>query len=463
MFRKILIANRGEIAVTIIRACRELGIRSVAVFSEADRDALHTQLADESICIGPAAPKNSYLNAQAVLAACSITGADAIHPGFGFLSENPAFATMCEKCHVTFIGPSPETMRLMGDKATARRTAMAAGVPVTPGSKDIVPDLSAAKAQAADIGYPVMIKATSGGGGRGMRVAMAPHELENGFMAARAEAKAAFGDDRVYIERFVENPRHVEIQIMADQYGNVVYYGDRDCSVQRRNQKIIEEATSPFVDRLLRRRMGETAVQLADAVHYVGAGTVEFLVDADKQFYFMEMNTRIQVEHPVTEAITGSNLIKEQIRVAAGYRMSVQQNEIAYNGHAIECRINAEDPLNNFLPVPGKIRHLMLPGGIGVRVDSAIYNGYTIPPYYDSMLAKVIVHAPSRPEAIARMRRVLTEFVIDGVPTTIDFHLAVFRDPDFIAGQYDIGYLGRKLPQMIHSLQERTSTGAERK
>ncbi|HHX36953.1 MAG TPA: acetyl-CoA carboxylase biotin carboxylase subunit [Clostridiaceae bacterium] len=455
MFRKILIANRGEIAITIIRACREMGIRSVAVFSEADRQALHAQLADESICIGPAPPQSSYLNPQALLAACSITGAEAIHPGFGFLSENAAFATMCAKMHITFIGPSPETMRLMGDKATARETASNAGVPITPGSTGIVTDLAMAQAEAERIGYPVMVKAASGGGGRGMRIAREPEELKNAFMAARVEAKAAFGDDRVYIERFLQNPRHVEIQLMADQYGNVVHYGDRDCSIQRRNQKMIEEATSPFVDRHLRRQMGEVAIRLAAAVGYTGAGTVEFLVDAEKSFYFMEMNTRIQVEHPVTEAITGTNLIKEQIRVAAGYRLSQQQNEISFIGHAMECRINAEDPLNNFLPTPGVIKNLVVPGGLGVRIDSALYPGYEIPSYYDSMLAKVIVHAPTRREAIARMRRVLTEFLIEGVKTNIDFHLLILRDPEFIAGDYDIGYLGRKLPQMIHDLQER--------
>ncbi|NLL64358.1 MAG: ATP-grasp domain-containing protein, partial [Clostridiaceae bacterium] len=319
----------------------------------------------------------------------------------------------------------------------------------------LVDDFKMAQAEAERIGYPVMIKATSGGGGRGMRIAMEPGELENAFGAARTEAKVAFGDDRVYIERFLKNPRHVEIQIMADQYGNVVHFGDRDCSIQRRNQKMLEEATSPFVDRHLRRQMGEVAIRLAAAVGYVGAGTVEFLVDADKSFYFMEMNTRIQVEHPVTEAITGANLIKEQIRVAAGYRLSQQQNEISFQGHAIECRINAEDPLNNFMPTPGVIKNLVVPGGIGVRIDSAMYPGYEIPSFYDSMLAKVIVHASSRQEAIARMRRVLTEFLIDGVKTNIDFHLAILRDPDFIAGDYDIGYLNRKLPQMIHDLQTR--------
>ncbi len=453
MFRKILIANRGEIAVTIIRACREMGIRSVAVYSEADRDALHTQLADEAICIGPAALPQSYLNAQAILAACSITGAEAIHPGFGFLSENPVFATMCEKLHISFIGPSAEAMRLLGDKATARKTAAEAGVPITPGTKDVVPTLAEAKELGAEVGYPVMVKAASGGGGRGMRVAMAAHELENAYLAARSEAKAAFGDDRVYIERFVEDPRHVEVQIMADRYGNVVHFGDRDCSIQRRNQKMLEEATSPFVDNRLRKEMGEVAVRLAQAVGYEGAGTIEFLVDRNRNFYFMEMNTRIQVEHPISEAITSSNLIKEQIRVAAGYRLSKTQGEIHFNGHAIECRINAEDPLNNFLPHPGKIKTLMVPGGIGVRIDSAIYQGYTIPPYYDSMLAKVIVHAPTRAEAISRMRRALTEFLVDGVPTNIDFHLAILRDPEFISGEYDIGYLNRKLPQIINDLQ----------
>jgi len=449
MFSKILIANRGEIAVTIIRACRDMGIRTVAVCSEADRKALHTQLADECICIGPAAARDSYLNAQAILTACTITGAEAIHPGFGFLSENAAFARMCQKCGIQFIGPKPQTIELMGDKATARKTAMAAHVPVTPGSHDIVESLSDALHAADEIGYPVMIKASAGGGGRGMRIAMDRDALPGAMSTAKAEARACFGDDRVYLERFVRNPRHIEIQLMADQYGQVVHLGDRDCSIQRRNQKILEEALSPASDEQLRSRMGEAAVRLAASVGYEGAGTIEFLVDSDKNFYFMEMNTRIQVEHPVTEAITGVNLIQEQIRVAAGEPLSLTQQGIRFTGHSIECRINAEDPRHGFRPSPGTITALHLPGGPGVRVDSAIYQGYTIPPDYDSLIAKLIVYAPDRPSAIARMRRALMEFLITGVETNIDFHLAILRDPDFIAGNYHIGYLGMKTEQLL--------------
>ena len=452
MFRRILVANRGEIAVTIIRACRELGIRSVAVCSEADRDALHALLADETICIGPAASAASYLNRQAILSAAVISDADAIHPGFGFLSENAAFARMCEQMHITFIGPSSEAMAMLGDKNRARQSAMAAGVTVVPGSSTVLDSVSDARRTAQQIGYPVIIKAASGGGGRGMRIVHDERELQHAFLAARAEAQASFGDARVYMERYIIEPRHVEIQLMGDRYGDVVHYGERDCSIQRRNQKLIEESPSPLLTPALRREMGEAAVRLARSVGYEGAGTIEFLVDADRQYYFMEMNTRIQVEHPVTEAVTDSNLIREQILVAAGERLSRRQRDISLRGHAIECRINAEDPQQDFRPQPGRIRNLILPGGHGVRVDTALYPGYEIPPWYDNLLAKVIVHAPDRDQAIARMRRALTECIIDGVPTNIDFQLAILRDPVFLSGDAHIGYIGQRLPQLLHSV-----------
>lgn len=454
MFHKILIANRGEIAVTVIRACRDMGIRTVAVYSEADREALHVQLADEAICIGPASSRDSYLNAQAILAACSVSGAEAVHPGFGFLSENPAFARMCQKLGIIFIGPSAEIMSRMGDKATAKKTALAAGVPVVPGSEDLPENVADALKAAKAIGFPVMIKATAGGGGRGMRIASSEEELPRAYLAARQEARACFGDDRVYLERFILNPHHVEVQILADRFGSVVHLGDRDCSIQRRNQKMLEEARSPFISEKTRQAMYDTSLKLAKKVGYTGVGTLEFLVDSDGSFYFMEMNTRIQVEHPISEAVTGVNLIQEQIKAAAGEPLNLRQSDIRFHGHSIECRINAEDPLQNFRPSPGKITGLLQPGGNGVRIDSAIYQGYEIPPYYDSLLAKVIVWAEDRPSAIARMRRVLTEYAIVGVPSTIDFHLAILRDPEFIRGQYDITYLNRKMPQFLENLQE---------
>jgi len=449
MFEKILIANRGEIAVTIIRACRDMGIRTVAVCSEADKTALHTQLADECLCIGPAASKDSYLNPQAILTACAVTGAQAIHPGFGFLSEIPAFARMCEKCNIKFIGPSHEIIERMGDKSQARKTAAEAGVPVVPGTAGIVGNLADALKAAETIGYPIMVKASAGGGGRGMRIAMRAEDMPQAYQTAKSEAQACFGDDRVYLEKFVREPHHIEIQLLADEHGNVIHVGERDCSIQRRNQKILEEARSPFSNDELRDKMGKAAVKLAKHVGYTGVGTIEFLVDADHNFYFMEMNTRIQVEHPISEAITGINLIQEQIRSAAGKRLKLKQKDIKFNGHAIECRINAEDPVNGFRPSPGTIKSLHLPGGPGVRVDSAIYQGYTVPPYYDSLLAKLIVHAPTRAEAIARMRRALMEFLISGLDTNIDFHLAILRDPDFIAGNYNIGYLGQKTDELL--------------
>ncbi|MEA4889721.1 MAG: acetyl-CoA carboxylase biotin carboxylase subunit [Clostridiaceae bacterium] len=454
MFQKILIANRGEIAVTIIRACREMGIRSVAVCSEADRTALHAQLADECICIGPAAAGASYLNAQALLTACLVSGAEAIHPGFGFLSENAAFARMCEKCGLVFIGPTETIISRMGDKASARQTAAEAGVPVIPGTEGVLDSVTDALRAASQIGYPVMIKAAAGGGGRGMRLAWSADELPAAWQTARAEAQACFGDYRVYLERFVQNPRHIEIQLLADQNGRVIHLGDRDCSIQRRHQKMLEEAVSPFSDDALRREMGDAAVRLARAVDYRGVGTVEFLVDADRHFYFMEMNTRIQVEHPVTEAVTGVNLVQEQIKAAAGLPLELKQTDIRFTGHAMECRINAEDPAHGFRPCPGQVESLHLPGGPGVRVDSALYQGYVIPPDYDSLIAKLIVHAPTRDQAIARMRRALMEFLISGVETNIDYHLAILRDPEFLSGRYDIGYLGRKndqLQQQLHA------------
>ena len=458
MFDKILVANRGEIAVTVIRAARDMGIRTVAVYSEADQNALHAQLADESICIGPAASRDSYLNMQAVLTAASISGAQAIHPGYGFLSENASFARLCQKCGMVFISPSDTAMEKMGDKATARKTAAAAGVPVVPGSVGIVATLADAQREAERIGYPVMVKATAGGGGRGMRVAEDAAGLVSAFQTAQSESLAGFGDDRVYLERFMKNPHHIEIQLMADNHGDVVYLGERECSIQRRNQKLLEEALSPFVSRELVARMGDAAVNLARSVGYTGAGTVEFLVDESGSFYFMEMNTRIQVEHPVTEAVTGTNLIREQILIAAGEKLSFRQEDIRFSGHAIECRILAESPEDGFRPSPGTITALHVPAGAGVRVDSAMYNGYTIPPHYDSMIAKVIVHAPDRPQAIQRMRRALTEFLVEGIKTNIDYQLAILRNADFIAGQYDIGFISRHGTSLLaHKDTERRS------
>ncbi|HOO61878.1 MAG TPA: acetyl-CoA carboxylase biotin carboxylase subunit [Bacillota bacterium] len=445
MFSKVLIANRGEIAVTVIRACRDLGIQTVAVCSEADRNALHACLADECVCIGPASSKDSYLNMQAILSACLTTGAEAIHPGFGFLSENPQFARLCEKCGITFIGPTASLMEQMGNKANARSTAESAGVPVIPGSKGILRSVTEAKEEAKSIGFPVMIKASAGGGGRGMRVAQNETELEAAYSMAKAEAKACFGDDEIYMEKLVIEPRHIEIQLLCDGYGHAVHLGDRDCSVQRRNQKVIEEASSPFMTEELRILMGDAAVCLSRKIGYIGVGTIEFLVDKERNFYFMEMNTRIQVEHPISEAITGVNLVEEQIRVAAGEVLRFSQRDIVLKGHAIECRINAEDPENDFRPCPGIIETLILPGGQGVRVDSAIYPGYEVPPHYDSLLSKVIVWAPTREEAIVRMRRALTEFVIVGVKTNIDFHLSILSEPDFIAGIYDNTYLTKRM------------------
>ena len=441
MFRKILIANRGEIAVRIIRACREMGIATVAVYSEADREALHTQLADEAVCIGPAAATDSYLNMEQILSACIATKADAIHPGFGFLSENSRFVEMCEKCNITFIGPTAEMMDKMGNKSQARLTMIDAGVPVVPGTKEPVYDAKRGAAMAECIGYPVMIKASSGGGGKGMRIAFGPDDFEESFQVAQLESVRGFGDNTMYIEKYVQEPRHIEFQIMADKFGNVVQFGERDCSIQRNHQKMIEESPSVALTPELRRRMGEAAVSAAKAVHYESAGTIEFLLDKDKNFYFMEMNTRIQVEHPVTEMVSGVDLMKEMIRVAAGEPLSVKQEDIHLQGHAMECRINAEDPAHHFRPCPGVIEEIHLPGGNGVRIDTAAYNGYEIPPFYDSMIAKVIVHGRTRQEAIDKMRSTLGELIIDGVTTNVDFQYEILDNEDFQAGEITTDFI----------------------
>ncbi|MDE7398077.1 MAG: acetyl-CoA carboxylase biotin carboxylase subunit [Oscillospiraceae bacterium] len=443
MFNKILIANRGEIAIRIMRACRELGIKTVAVYSTADKSALHAQIADEAICIGAAPSKDSYLNTKSIIAACEVTGANAIHPGFGFLSENADFARLCEKCGITFIGPSPKTMDEMGDKAHARQTMIDAGVPVIPGSDGIVKTLEDAKAVCREVGYPVMVKATAGGGGRGIRLVESESDLEAKFNEASAEAAANFGNGDLYIEKFVVNPRHIEVQLLSDDYGNVVHLGERDCSLQRRNQKVLEESPSPIMTDELRAKMGAAAVAAAKACGYRNAGTIEFLVDKDRNFYFMEMNTRIQVEHPVTEFVTGIDLVKAQIRIASGEKLWFTQDDVHVTGHAIECRINAEDPRNNFRPCPGVIRSIHVPGGFNVRIDSAAYVGYEIPPYYDSMIAKLIVKGMDREEAIAKMRVALAEFIIDGVETNIDFHLRLIRNESFESGEFDNGFLNR--------------------
>lgn len=444
MFNKILIANRGEIAIRIMRACRELGIKTVAVYSTADKSALHAQIADEAVCIGPAATKDSYLNTKSLLAACEITHAEAIHPGFGFLSENADFARLCEKCGIKFIGPAPEVMDAMGDKANAKKTMVSAGVPVVPGSDGVVPTIDEAKKICAEIGYPVMVKASAGGGGRGIRLVEREEELEAQYTAAQQEALQFFGNDEVYIEKFIINPRHVEIQLLADEHGNVVHLGERECSLQRKNQKVLEESPSPIMTPDLRERMGSAAVAAAKVSGYQNAGTIEFLVDKDRNFYFMEMNTRIQVEHPVTELVTGIDLVKAQIRIAAGEELWFTQDDVKLTGHAIECRINAEDPRHNFRPCPGKIKSLHVPGGFGVRIDSAVYAGYEITPYYDSMIGKMLVTAPTREEAIMKMRVALSEFIIEGVDTNIDFQLCLLKDEDFENGNFDIGFLNRK-------------------
>ena len=434
-FSKILIANRGEIALRIIRTCEEMGIATVAVHSTVDRSALHVQMADETVCIGEAPSNKSYLNIPNIIAAALTRGASAIHPGYGFLAENARFAEICADHNITFIGPTPHAMRSMGDKATAKATMQKANVPTVPGSKGLLENAKEAAVLAEEIGYPVIVKATAGGGGRGMRMVKEAAELEKMFLAAQGEAEASFGNPGVYLEKFVENPRHIEFQILADSHGNVVHLGERDCSIQRRHQKLLEEAPSAVLDAELRRKMGEAAVRAAQSINYVGAGTVEFLVAQDGSFYFMEMNTRIQVEHPVTEMVTGVDLIAEQIRAAQGDRLSFTQEDIVLRGHAIECRVNAEDPDHNFRPNPGRISGYLAPGGLGVRMDSHVYTDYEIPPYYDSLIGKLIVWGPNRTTAIRRMRRALRECAITGLPTTIGFHQKVLEHPKFLAGE----------------------------
>ena len=439
MFRKILIANRGEIALRIQRACRELGILTVAVHSTADATAMHVRLADEAVCIGPPPAKDSYLNVGAILTAAHITGADAVHPGYGFLSENAGFADMVEAHGMTFIGPSPTHISMMGDKIAAKTAMATLGVPLVPGSAGAVPDLATARAVAESIMYPVLIKAAAGGGGRGMRVARSPSELEDAFRGARTEARSAFGNDAVYIEKYLDRPRHIELQIMADSFGNVVHFGERDCSLQRRHQKVLEEAGSPALSPAQRNDLGATATAALRQLGYRNAGTLEFLYQ-DGQFAFIEMNTRLQVEHPITEMVCDVDLVREQIRVAAGAELGYEQKDIAFSGHAIECRINAEDPVT-FMPTPGRVTSYHAPGGLGVRIDSALYAGYFVPPYYDSMVAKLIVHAPTRTDAINRMRRALDEFAVEGIKTTIPLHRRIVDAPEFQAGDYTIHWL----------------------
>lgn len=442
MIRKLLIANRGEIAVRIIRACKELGIETVAVFSEADREALHVQLADEAYCIGPTASKDSYLNFTNIISVANLTGSDAIHPGYGFLAENADFAELCRECNIIFVGPSPEAISKMGTKDVARETMKQAGVPIVPGSNGIIKDVKEALEIAEKIEYPVIIKATAGGGGKGIRIARNEEDLEKGIRITQQEAATAFGNPGVYLEKYIEDFRHVEIQVLADSHGNTIHLGERDCSIQRRLQKLLEETPSPALTPEIREKMGDAAVKAAEAVQYTGAGTVEFIYDHNKQsYYFMEMNTRIQVEHPVTEMVTGTDLIKEQIKVASGEHLSLTQEEVTFNGWAIECRINAENPAKNFMPSAGKIEMYLPPGGLGVRVDSAAYPGYTIPPYYDSMIAKLITYGATREEAISRMKRALSEFVIDGVHTTIPFHLRLLNNETFKSGDFNTKFL----------------------
>lgn len=450
MFRKVLIANRGEIALRVIRACREMGMRTVAVYSEADRESLHVRFADEDVCIGPPPARESYLNIPRIIAAAEITGADAIHPGYGFLAENAEFSEVCGRSEITFIGPTPQQIRLMGDKAAARRTMVEVGVPVVPGT-DAMADVDEALVRAEEIGFPVLIKAAAGGGGKGMRVATGADEFARQFTMARNEAAAAFNDDTVYIEKYLARPRHIEFQILGDQHGRIIHLGERDCSIQRRHQKLLEEAPSPALSSALRQRMGEAAVRGARAIDYVGAGTIEMLLDEDESFYFMEMNTRIQVEHPVTEMVTGFDLIKEQIRAAAGLPLSIPTDQVDLRGHAIECRVNAEDPARNFAPSPGTITAFHQPGGPGVRVDTHVYAGYRVPPFYDSLLAKLIVHGGTREEAIARMRQSLSSFVLEGVHTTIPFLQQVMDDPEFIAGRVDTKFLERMVSERTTS------------
>ena len=444
MLKKVLIANRGEIAVRIIRACREMGIRTVAIYSEADKNALHVSLADEAICVGPAPSNKSYLNMKAILEAACLTGADSIHPGFGFLSENSTFAKICEEMGIKFIGPDYRLIELLGNKSKAKETMKNAGVPVVPGSDGLIKSKIEAISLAEEIKYPVMLKASAGGGGRGIRVAYNKEQLEKEYDLVKQEAKISFNDDSLYLEKFVENPRHVEIQVLADEHGNVVHLGERDCSVQRRNQKILEETPSPILDDKTRKKMGEAAITAVKQIGYTNAGTIEFLVDKNKEFYFMEMNTRVQVEHPVTEMVTGIDIIKEQIKIASGEVLSYKQKDIVFNGHSMEVRINAEDPDKNFMPCPGTITDLHMPGGNGIRIDTAIYPGYKIPPTYDSMIAKIIVHGKNREESIAKMKSSIAELVIDGIKTNADFILKILEDKDFKNNSYDTSFISKK-------------------
>ena len=445
MINKILIANRGEIAVRIIRACKEMNIKTVAVYSEVDKDAMHVKLADEAICIGPANSSKSYLNFKNIIEAANITGADAIHPGFGFLSENSQFAKICEESNIKFIGPNYKVIELMGNKSNAKELMKNAGVPVIPGSDGSVKGLKDAIKIANEIGYPVMLKAAAGGGGKGIRIVNIPEELESNYNIVKQEAKLSFNDDEIYIEKFIKNPRHVEIQILADEHGNVIHLGERDCSIQRRNQKVIEETPSTAIDDKLRNKMGEAAIKAVKASGYTSCGTIEFLVDSDKNFYFMEMNTRIQVEHPITEERTGIDIVKAQIRISAGEPLKIKQKDVKFNGYSIECRINAENPAKNFRPCPGTITGVILPGGNGVRVDTAIYSGYTIPSNYDSMIAKIITHGDTRNEAISKMKRALEETVIEGVDTNIDFLFKIIKNPNFIRGNFDTSFIEKEI------------------
>lgn len=447
MLKKILIANRGEIAVRIIRACREMGIKTVAVYSEADKTALHTKLADEAICIGPAVSNKSYLNVKAIIEAACLTGADSIHPGFGFLSENNSFAKMCDEIGIKFIGPKPEIIELMGNKSKAKETMKNVGVPVVPGSEGLIYTMQEAINISNQIGYPVIIKASAGGGGKGIRIAYNEEELKKAYEIVKQEALNSFNDDSIYIEKFIENPRHIEIQIMADEYGNAVHLGERDCTVQRKNQKMLEETPSGVIDSRIREKMGAIAVKAVKEVGYTNVGTIEFLVDKNKNFYFMEMNTRIQVEHPVTEMVTGLDLIKEQIQIASGEKMKYRQRDINFNGHSLEARINAENPYKNFMPSPGTIEELHIPGGNGIRVDTAVYAGYKVPQNYDSMIAKVIVHGKDRNESIAKMKSALSEFVISGIETNIDFLLKILDNENFVNNEYDTSFIEKEFEQ----------------
>ena len=442
---KILIANRGEIAVRIIRACKEMNIKTVAVYSTADKDSLHTKLADEAVCIGEAPSQKSYLNIQNIIEAANITGSDSIHPGYGFLSENAKFAKICEESNIKFIGPTSEVIDALGNKSHSKELMKKNGIPVIPGSDGSVESIEYAKKIAQKIGYPVILKASSGGGGKGIRVAFNENELERGFTLVKQEAKISFNDDEIYLEKYIENPRHIEIQIMADEFGNVIHLGERDCTIQRNHQKIIEETPSQIIDDKLRNKMGEVAVKVAKVANYTSLGTVEFLVDKNKNFYFMEMNTRVQVEHPITEIRTNIDLIKEQIRIAAKEKLKIKQKDVNFQNCVIECRINAENPYKNFMPCPGKIEGLNLPGGNGIRIDTGIYEGYTIPSYYDSMIAKLIVSGTNRNEAIAKLKRALEEFVIEGVTTNIDFIFEIIRNPDFIRGNYDTSFIEKNI------------------